>query len=319
MHDGRREHSQEEGASTHRLGRRSTPLEEGHRPEVRRNGIVHAARPRLVRGWQAGLAFGQQLARSCARAVRASLTPVGCADPPWAVRGEVPLDDENSACGCTTIVFGGVRMQMPEKIFGSTWLEVRHPERGIAFCFDTAGALQRWALLSLELIDDRRSGRPAWSGWTCDVEQLREAWQQSAWGEISTYSRREEWDWAYRTDFCGRAYIGANAAGSGAQAVGALQEHLLIKASSSSSLGGGGGGHGSGRGKGGRASELAWSACNARAYQDAVGCPPCAGHDLDEESEWASEAAVSWKSCKLYEDHLAELGVVARVRPLSRV
>ena len=62
---------------------------------------------------------------------------------PWAVRGEVPLDEENSACGCTTIVFGGVRMQMPEKIFGASWLELRHPTLQVAFCFDCAGALQR--------------------------------------------------------------------------------------------------------------------------------------------------------------------------------
>ena len=83
---------------------------------------------------------------------------------------------------------------MPEKIFGSTWVEVRQPERGITFCFDCAGALQRWAELSLELVDDRRAGQPAWSGWTCDVKAMRETWQRSIWGDMSSYSRREEWD-----------------------------------------------------------------------------------------------------------------------------
>ena len=68
----------------------------------------------LSDGWklvsQSGHAFGQGLARSSARAVRAAVS--GRPERPWAVRGEVPLDDERSACGCTTIVFGGVRMQI---------------------------------------------------------------------------------------------------------------------------------------------------------------------------------------------------------------
>ena len=68
----------------------------------------------LDEGWQvvgsAALAFGQTLARSSARAVRNSVN--GNPELPWAVLGEVPLDEENSACGCTTIVFGGVRMQV---------------------------------------------------------------------------------------------------------------------------------------------------------------------------------------------------------------
>ena len=109
-------------------------------------------------------------------------------------RAEVPLDDERSACGCTTILFGGVRMQMPEKIFGNNWLELQHRERSLALCFDCAGALRRWAQLSLEMVDDRRSGRPAWTGWTCDAAELHGTWQQSSWGAITDYSRREEWD-----------------------------------------------------------------------------------------------------------------------------
>ena len=101
-------------------------------------------------------------------------------------------------------------MQMPEKVFGNNWMEVQHAERGIAICFDTAGALRRWALLSLELVDDRRSGRPdVWSGWTCDAAQLRETWQQSSWGAETSYTRREEWDWTYRTDYAGVARAGA--------------------------------------------------------------------------------------------------------------
>ena len=98
-------------------------------------------------GWQmheaTGAAFGQGNARSCARAIAAALRRTGrtdaaasgaavmadgcvAGDRPWAVRGEVPLEDERSACGCTAVIFGGVRHQMPEKVFGSNWLELRH-------------------------------------------------------------------------------------------------------------------------------------------------------------------------------------------------
>ena len=76
-------------------------------------------------------ALGQTDARAVARAVRAGLR-----ERAWAVRGEVPLEDDRSACGCTTVVFDGVRMQLPEKVFGFSWLELRHEELDIVFCFD---------------------------------------------------------------------------------------------------------------------------------------------------------------------------------------
>ena len=204
-------------------------------PRTKKKPATRAPEPLAVElsdGWrlvgQSGVAFGQALARSAARAVRASVS--GQPERPWAVRGEVPLDDERSACGCTTVVFGGVRMQMPEKIFGNNWLELRHAERSLAIGFDCAGALRRWAQLSLELVDDRRAGKPdVWSGWTCDAAKLRETWEQSAWGGITQYSRREEWDWAYRTDYTGAARAGAGAAGGCARAATALTEHVLIR------------------------------------------------------------------------------------------
>ena len=214
----------------------------------------------------------------------------------------MPLDDESSACGCTTIVFGGVRMQMPEKIFGSTWIELRNAELGITFCFDCAGALQRWAELSLELVDDRRAGRPAWSGWTCDVKALRETWQRSIWGDMSSYSRREEWDWTYRTDLAGTAFLGKDAAGHCARTVTDLQDHLLIKTSAPSK-------RARGPSEAPDATEVKWAACGVAEYEKAVGCKPQAGSDLDADDEWSTENVIAWRSCKLIEDSLAELGV----------
>ena len=96
-------------------------------------------------------------ARRCAASYvcpRSCALPMVMCPPPCT---EVPLDDERSSCGCTVAIFGGVRMQLPEMVFGDNWFELVH-ESGVTFCFDVAGALQRWALLSLELIDDRRAG-----------------------------------------------------------------------------------------------------------------------------------------------------------------
>ena len=233
---------------------------------------------------QVGAAFGQYLARSCARSVRAAVR--GSPERPWAVRGELPLDEERSACGCTTIVFGGVRMQLPDKVFGNNWMELRHAGRGVAFCFDCAGALERWARLSVQLIDDRRAGRPAWSGWTCDAALLRSNWENSTWGAISSYTKREEWDWTFRTDYAGVALCGDGASGSCARRASALKQHVLIRAFAS------GGGP-----PAGAAAPLTWHACEEAEYE-AV-CGPA--------EAWTAEEKLLERSCKLYEDNLSEV------------
>ena len=189
----------------------------------------------LGEGWclieARGPAAGQSDAKSFARSIRASLSQ---ALQPWAVRGELPLEDERSACGCTTVIFDGVRMQLPEKIFGSSWLELRHPGLDVAFCFDCTMALRRWAQLSLDVVNDRRAGRPAWSGWTCDTAELQRTWEQSVWAEDGgRYSHREEWDWTFRTDYMGTVHPGATRDHSRRRAI-AAQQHKLIRLKRSS-------------------------------------------------------------------------------------
>lgn len=181
-------------------------------------------------GWRLvearGPAMGQADAKSFARSIAATRC---VALQPWAVRGELPLEDERSACGCTTVVFDGVRMQLPEKVFGFSWLELRHAERDLAFCFDCTMALRRWAQLSLDLVNERRAGRPVWSGWTCDAAQLQQAVEQSPWaGEGFRYSHREEWDWVYRTDYMGTVHRGAADDHSRNRAI-AARQHKLIR------------------------------------------------------------------------------------------
>ena len=173
-----------------------------------------------------GPAAGQADAKALARSIRASRSQ---ALQPWAVRGELPLEDERSACGCTTVVFDGVRMQLPEKVFGFSWLELRHSELDLVFCFDCTMALQRWAQLSVDLVNDRRAGRPTWSGWTCDTSKLKQTWEQSVWAqEGGRYSHREEWDWVYRTDYMGSVHRGA-AYGHSRKRVVEAQQHKLIR------------------------------------------------------------------------------------------
>ena len=150
---------------------------------------------------------------------------------PWAVRGEVPLEDERSACGCTVVVFGGVRMQLPDKVFGRNWLEMHHAASGVMLSFDCISALQRWAQLSLLLIDEARSGQASWSGRTCDVEELRSVWQASEWASSTHFSRREEWDWSYRCDYAGRTtkHFDSQKVGTCARRVQAVHDHALIR------------------------------------------------------------------------------------------
>ena len=238
-------------------------------------------------GWELvearGVAVGQAAAKSFARSIRADRCE------PWAVLGEQPLEDEQSACGCTNIVFDGVRMQLPEKVFGLSWLELRHAELDLAFCFDCTMALRRWAQLSLDMINDRRAGRPAWSGWTCDASELQQAWEQSIWAEEGgRYHRREEWNWVYRTDYQGTVHVGAAADHSRKRAI-AAQQHKLIRLKRSDGQGGGDVGE----------RELAWVEC------DAASAAECEG----EPEQWDEQEALCERSMKLYEDHLAEMGL----------
>ena len=93
-----------------------------------------------ARSWRGGRAGGRK------GDARWELSPsaAGLREGAWEFWHEDgSLDEERSACGCTTIVFGGLRMQMPEKIFGNNWLELRHADSKIAYCFDCAPAEDR--------------------------------------------------------------------------------------------------------------------------------------------------------------------------------
>ena len=187
---------------------------------------------------------------------------------------------------------------MPEKVFGHNWIELRHESSGLVLSFNCADALLRWSELSLSLIDMRRSGLSAWSGWTFDAAELRGAWEQSSWSGSTTYSKREEWDWCYRTDYCGMAHRGDEAAGACARRAAELQQHVLIRALKPS---------GGTRGPLGCADapQLEWTPISAAELVAISG----------EEAAWDPEEAITEKTTKLYEDHLAELGVrCARAR-----
>ena len=61
-------------------------------------------------------ALGKAAARAFAKAVRCDVVQEASHERPWAVRGEVPLEEESSACGCTVAVLRGVKMHLPEKL-----------------------------------------------------------------------------------------------------------------------------------------------------------------------------------------------------------
>ena len=204
---------------------------------------------------------------------------------------EVPLEDERSACGCTNVVFGGIRHQMPEKVFGNNWLELHHAPTGLVVCFDCASALVRWSELSLQLVDARRSGLPAWSGWTCDASQLREAWEASIWSDVTNYSRREEWDWCYRSDYSGTAHDSEVALGSCARRAAALQQHVLIRATSMAPRARAAGGvAAAANSSADPADPLAWLACTEAEAAAAAG---------DDETLWDGDEALLERYVKL--------------------
>jgi hypothetical protein len=96
---------------------------------------------------------------------RALLCRIQSSQPPpspWAVRGDVPYEAENCRF-CTMVVVAGVRMHLPEKLFGRNWLELHHEPSGICLAFDAMGALVSWAGLSARALDEvRRPLRPFW-------------------------------------------------------------------------------------------------------------------------------------------------------------
>ena len=54
------------------------------------------------------------------------------------------------------------------------------------------------------MLDDKRAGNPVWSGWTAAVDReaqaaIEQRSQSPSWAALG-FSRREEWDWTYRTD-----------------------------------------------------------------------------------------------------------------------
>lgn len=97
-------------------------------------------------GWQAcaatNVALLQVDARYYSRCLLRALR-VGSHERPWAVRGDVPYEDEN--CNfCSVVIVGGVRMHLPEKLFGRNWFELRHGPSNLVLSFDAMGALGSW-------------------------------------------------------------------------------------------------------------------------------------------------------------------------------
>mmetsp|Transcript_2097 Transcript_2097/g.7300 ORF Transcript_2097/g.7300 Transcript_2097/m.7300 type:complete len:355 (+) Transcript_2097:18-1082(+) len=239
-------------------------------------------------GWSlrlsTGPALGKCAARSLARATRAA---VNDGSPPWwAVRGDVPLDeDASSACGCVLVVFSGVRMHLPEKVFGGSWVELSHAPSAVHLAFEPLAALAAWARASLAAIDDRRAGRPAWSGWDVDAEQNAEAVFASG---AEEYTRREEWDWCYNpVGYFGTARAGAGAAGLCERRLNERSRFQLIHA----------GVRPSGVSSSGEA-ELSGTEVEWEEAAEVAGAP------------WPPGAALEEWSSKLYEDFLSELGLV---------
>ena len=131
---------------------------------------------------------------------------------PWAVRGDVPYEAENCAF-CAMVVVGGVRMHLPEKLFGRNWLELRH-DSGLALTFEPMGALLSWAELSRAELDAQRGGGEGWSGKSAGRAD-RAAWEGGRWEREARLLRREEYDWTYRTAYRGALTPSTGGGGGG--------------------------------------------------------------------------------------------------------
>jgi hypothetical protein len=172
---------------------------------------------------------------------------------------------------------------------------------------------------------------------------MRAAWEASTYATSTTYRRREEWDWCYRSDYCGAPPSrGAGARGACARRAAELLSHQLISTGPKlQSMGGGGVGGGGGirgvtRSGGGKGldSRDSWLTAATGAEPAAPTAAPTAPASecalntalkwcpcTEAEAEATAGASSAWepvqaeagvlteRTIKLYEDHLAELGL----------
>ncbi len=162
----------------------------------------------LGSGWSAVRSVKPALLQADQRAYGRALLQRVCGSypRPWAVRGEVPYESENCKL-CAMVVVSGVRMHLPEKLFGRSWVELNHEPSGVTLVFDAMGALESWADLSTRAFDEQRAGRTAWSGKSVDRAD-KAAWE-ARWDSTARLQRREEYDWTYRTEYQGELYTRA--------------------------------------------------------------------------------------------------------------
>ena len=285
-------------------------------------------------------ALGKAASRAFARAVRSAVVSEKGHEIPWAVRGEVPLEDESSGCGCTVAVMRGVKMHLPEKLFGGNWLELHHEPTGFHLGWDPLSALQTWAREALTSLDIKRGGGTVWTGWAFDADQLEQAWLDSAWSSQSTYSRREEWDWSFRTTYGGEVGRGAEGVGACERRVAQRCQHGLIRAGLPK-LPGMGMGAGASAGEGGEASGAPppeWIECSPDAMaapwdpkprpmrvdgdsKDGVGGGAAAddeGAEEEKDDDDDDEEVPIESTLKLYEDFLSELGITQLLLRIRR-
>ena len=92
-------------------------------------------------------------------------------------------------CSCGSALVMGVRMHLPEGVFGHNWLRLTHEASGVELRFDITGALMRWVLLSVE----HGSGG-------LKVTAAREGGWVSKWPAMF---QTQDYDWTYTTDYRG--------------------------------------------------------------------------------------------------------------------
>ena len=90
----------------------------------------------------------------------------------------------------------------------------------MALSFDVTSALAGWAGLTLRAIDDQRAGLPGWLRRSADRADFPRAKEQ--------FTRRDEYDFTYRTEYAGECKRGAGAAGGAARSVDRWESFRLI-------------------------------------------------------------------------------------------
>jgi hypothetical protein len=266
-------------------------------------------------GWRLRI-VGDTSALSWHDSLRFANTVLGEADidgrcaQAYCVRGNVPWEDARAMCKCVNLVRGGISMHVPGKLFGRNFIELAHEKQRVVLAVDAAGALQRWAVLSRQLVDDRRAGRPAWTGWSAGADSYRaQIFKES--GTKGFLTRREEWDWTYRTDYAPVALSGKG----GTKMCGEGPWSALWDASGGLCAKPGGSlGLGKKSGEGAAASEAATSTAikegTALEWEMVKGEEPT--FDLSAVGAMTTEQEV-----KIFEDYLDEMGLAnltARVR-----